>query len=179
MEMLEQCILDLQDSNDDFYVLLTGDFNARTANENYSLSDDDFDSELTTVYVNSDFTRNSQDIHSNIFGNQLLELCNMFDYMILNGLCQREFDDGYTFISTSGASTVDYFILSCELYSSINIVAVDIKSMTESDHLSIAMTVDWKANVTDDNMTTDKGEQPMVKKVWFGKMKRKIIISIC
>ena len=36
LKLLEQCILDLYDSFDDFHILLCDDLNARTASENYT-----------------------------------------------------------------------------------------------------------------------------------------------
>ena len=55
------------------------------------------------------FDRNSDDGEISLFGRQLLEVGKMYDCVILNGLCQSEFDSSYTFISSSGCSTIDYF----------------------------------------------------------------------
>ena len=35
-EIIEQCVMDLHDITDDFYLLLCGDLNARTASEYYN-----------------------------------------------------------------------------------------------------------------------------------------------
>ena len=67
---------DLHDKTDNFYLLLCGDLNARTASENYNPVQDDYEDVLSTV-VNS-FPRKSQDNHTNVFGQQLIELCSMF-----------------------------------------------------------------------------------------------------
>ena len=43
MEIIEKCVMDLNNKTDDFYVLLCGDLNARTASENYNQVQDDYD----------------------------------------------------------------------------------------------------------------------------------------
>ena len=58
---LKKCVLDLHDIPDDFYLLLCGDLNARTASENYNQIQDDYE----------DNPRDSQDNHPNDFGQQL------------------------------------------------------------------------------------------------------------
>ena len=81
---MEQCVLDLHDSFDDLHVLLWGDLNARTASQNYTGISEDF--EELMVQTDSLFPRKSQDDTINTFGQQLLEFCNMYDCIILNGL---------------------------------------------------------------------------------------------
>ena len=56
-------VLDLHDKTDNFYLLLCGDLNARTASENYNQVQDDYEDVLCKV-VNS-FPRKSQDNHTN------------------------------------------------------------------------------------------------------------------
>ena len=88
LEILEQCIVDLYQNLDEFYLIICGDLNARTGKENYIINDPFlFDKE------NDDkdeliFERNSDDGEINLFGRQLLEVCKMFDCVILNGLCR-------------------------------------------------------------------------------------------
>ena len=69
IELLEQCILDLYDSFDDFHVLLCGDLNARTASENYTSVSVELEDVL--LQSSSQFPRKSQDDIVNTFGNQL------------------------------------------------------------------------------------------------------------
>ena len=52
MEIIEKCVMDLHDKTDNFYLLLCGDLNARTASENYSQVQDDYEDVLSKV-VNS------------------------------------------------------------------------------------------------------------------------------
>ena len=63
MEIIEKCVMDLHDKTDDFYLLLCGDLNARTASENYKRVQNDYEDVLSEV-VNS-FPRKSQDNHTN------------------------------------------------------------------------------------------------------------------
>ena len=67
MEIIEKCVMDLHDKTNDFYLLLCGDLNARTASENYNQVQDDYEDVLCKV-VNS-FPRKSQDNHTNILVN--------------------------------------------------------------------------------------------------------------
>ena len=141
IEVLENCILDLHEVRGDFYILLNGDLNARTACENYSFNADVDVFEEPQSSDQTHFPRKSQDSHMNGFGEYLIELCNTFDCIILNGLCDKEFDDSCTYVSSSGISTVDYFLLSYELFSTININSFSVGNITESDHLPVSMEI--------------------------------------
>ena len=152
LEILEQCILDLQTSSNDFFLLLTGDFNARTACKNYSTVDE-HDLINVPTFHETGFLRKSQDGCTNAFGNQLVELCNIFDCIILNGLCDLQFDDSYTFIGQSGSSVIDYFIISFGLFGSIDISSLDIENLTESDHLPVTVQFHYKHD--DSNYTAN------------------------
>ena len=116
LELLEQCIVNLYETFDDFFVLISGDLNARTSSQNYSFNGDGFDFRDTTVPNDNSFARKSQDNHVSNFGEQLVEICNMFDCIILNGLVDYSFDDSCTYIGSLGESVVDYFIASCDLF---------------------------------------------------------------
>ena len=52
LEIIEKCVMDLHDKTDEFYLLLCGDLNARTASENYNQVQDDYEDVLSKV-VNS------------------------------------------------------------------------------------------------------------------------------
>ena len=98
-------------------MIICGDLNARTGKENYIINDP-----LLFDKENDDkdeliFERNSDDGEISLFGRQLLEVCKMSDCVILNGLCQWGFDSHYTFISSSGCSTIDYVLISSDLCS--------------------------------------------------------------
>ena len=137
MELIEKCVMDLHHVTDDFSLLLCGDPNARTASENYNQVQDDCEDVLAKVC--DCFPRKSEDNHTNVFGQQLIELCNMCECLYLNGLSERGFDDGCTFVSNSGSSVVDYFLLSCDMLSSVCITSLEVENMIESDHLPVVL----------------------------------------
>ena len=95
------------------------------------------------------FTRRSQDKDTNAFGEQLLELCNMYECVILNGLTDYSFDDSCTFISRSGTSLIDYFIASCDMFMSLDVDSLKVESRIESDHMPVVLTI----NVSQSDIT--------------------------
>ena len=144
MELIEKCVMDLHDVTDDFTLLLCGDLNARTASENYNQVQDDCEDVLDKVC--DCFPRKSQGNYTNVFGQQLTELCNMCECLILNGLSERRFDDSCTFVSNSGSSVVDYFLLSCDMLSSVCITSLEVENMIESDHLPVVIAINVSQN---------------------------------
>ena len=177
IELLEQCILDIQSSQDECFLLLSGDLNARTASENYCFAGDESDF-LVSESLESKFPRISQDMQLNCFGEQLLEFCNMFDCLILNGLCDHAFDDSCTFISSAGCSTVDYFIMSCELFSSLKVASLEVENITESDHLPVSLGVEIsKYGNTDNRGQTKSQERKCMRKLRWNKDKESEFIA--
>ena len=79
--------------------------------------------------VNS-FPRKSQDNHTNVFGQQLIKLCSVCECLILDGLSEYGFHDSCTF--GSGSSVVDYFLVSCDMFSSVCITSLEVENMIES-----------------------------------------------
>ena len=154
IDLLEQCILDLHDSFDDFHILLCGDLNARTASENYTGIAEDFQDIM--LQANSIFPRKSQDLIVNTFGQQLLDFCNMYDCVILNGLCEGEHDNSFTYIASCGASVLDYYIMSCDLYHSAYSGSLVVEGYTESDHLPVVLTFIRKESVREDRQCQEE-----------------------
>ena len=138
-ELIENCLVDVFNRKDDFYVFMCGDFNARTGQENGK--------ETThTVATSGDndcvFERASRDTIVNGFGKQLISICDAFDCSILNGIKTFRFDDGLTFISNKGCSTIDYYIMSNELcrgYFLSDLIIDD--QCVESDHLPVVLSI--------------------------------------
>ena len=141
MELLDKCIMDLHDRFDDFQVLLCGDMNARTADKNYSGHSLETEGIEDVINVNnsSPYPRKSQDKGENSFGTQLLEFCDIFDCLIVNGLTSHGLDNSHTYICKLGASVVDYFVMSCELFDSLCDVRLVVKELVESDHLPLEL----------------------------------------
>ena len=70
----------------------------------------------------------------------------MCECLILNGLSERGFDDSCTFVSNSGSSVVDYFLLSCDMLSSLCITSLEAENMIESDHLPVVLAINVSQN---------------------------------
>ena len=142
-EVLEEALLEIYDKVEEFHLILCGDMNARTSNHSIhtlNLDNPDHDSEEC-----NDFQRSSYDKKSNLFGNQLLELCQMTDSAILNGLHKfGHFEDGYTYISKQGSSTIDYFIASTEMITKELFVNLSIKERLDSDHMPVELIMKTK-----------------------------------
>ena len=142
LEVIEECIISLHEKYDDFLILLTGDFNARTANNNYEDFEDDFEEVNTNISDNDGlYARCSNDVETNIFGHQLIELCKVLDCFIVNGIIKWKCDAGYTFVTQNGASVIDYFVMSCSMCSNCTDIKLNIKELVDSDHLPVQMTL--------------------------------------
>ena len=107
MSVIEQCLLDCAEKIEQSLFLLCGDFNARTGNLNNSLQDCEED---TYEFIQSDLRgyRQSQDKIVNAFGRLLLEMCATCDLTILNGACPGDELGNFTYVCSTGSSTIDY-----------------------------------------------------------------------
>ena len=141
--MVEQCILDVIESLGDLPLILFGDFNARTGNENSDAAD--------TVDCGFDIFGNSEDAHSsphrvskdtvvNDFGRYLLNVCTEFDLTILNGSVDGSNIGNYTYISPTGCSVVDYFVASKTLLSLS--LRLNVGQRIESKHMPVELLIE-------------------------------------
>ena len=74
----------------------------------------------------------------------------MYDCVILDGLCEGEHDNSFTYIASCGASVLNYYIMSCDLYHSIYSGSLVAEGYTESDHLPVVLTFTRKESVRED-----------------------------
>ena len=108
-------------------VLLVGEFNARTTNEQASIlhGKEDCNPIWLTEEINHQWTRFSEDNKSNnLFGEKLLTLCGTFDLVIYNGLDKWANSGNFKCNTYNGASVVDYAIFShgmCEKMEEVRI----------------------------------------------------------
>ena len=109
IEVLEQCVLERAE---DVYIMMCGDFNARTGSQNSVYDNEDWPRNSTDEHF---LKRSSQDSVENTSGHHLIDLCNVLDCSVLNGADSFQFGDAMTFISTTGKSVIDYFVLSLSL----------------------------------------------------------------
>ena len=143
----------------DVPIILLGDFNSRVGTQT------DIQCELTHDGLNFDnnphlpffenhnlMNRVNKDTYVNKNGKQLLELCKMSDLKIVNGRIGRDRDTGnYTCHSSNGKSTIDYAVLSMELYPHIVDFYVDIFDKCMSDvHCPICLVMSCNSDVSTD-----------------------------
>ncbi len=106
------------DFGDSSKLILSGDFNARTANKEDFIHDDNANYLPLPEYYTPDsfcLSRSTCDTIVNSFGYDLLELCKIFGLHIVNGRLSSDIPSNFTFVSHSGTSVVDYFLVSSEL----------------------------------------------------------------
>ncbi len=117
--------------NYDAYILLGGDFNARTAGLSDLLVVNKFDLEngmAPPPRIPSDkITRSYKDGSTNNSGFELIELCKTTDMIIING----RFDNGDT--TFKSLSTIDYFICSIDIFHCIQSFRVSLFNPVLSD----------------------------------------------
>ena len=140
------------------FIVLAGDFNARTGTENDFITNDycNFvpgDSFPLPTVVSP---RKSFDNHINEQGKHLLEICKSLDLRILNGRCKGDSFGKITFHGNQGISTVDYIIVSHEILNIFQNFVVR-QPTPFSDHCQL---ISWiKVNtplVYDDNETQEE-----------------------
>lgn len=112
LQLVEECIMYVNEKYDCPYVFVCGDLNSRTADRNnYSnndVPDENSDSESEAG------GRKSTDKTVNTFGAELLDMCCIHKMRILNGDCDGDREGEFTFVSHSGSSVNDYYF-SCVL----------------------------------------------------------------
>ena len=139
IDILEQCIMDLYEDFGETPLIVFGDLNARTGNsnakndciENYFL-DDDCDS-----IEENDYKRSSKDSVINDCGNSLLNVCEEFSLLIVNGLLPGDAFGDFTYIAHNGSSVIDYFLVSRCLINLAHTMCVIPK--IESKHMPVEL----------------------------------------
>ena len=125
--ILDEFFLFLLNNYSNFDIILCGDLNARTKNlqpitncESVTrFIDPNVDNILCSKEMHESLNRKSKDSVFNTYGKYLYELCYNFDLVILNGYCKGDNDGNFTFMSPSGQSVIDYFIVSTDLFFSL------------------------------------------------------------
>ena len=115
------------------------------------------------LQANSIFPRKSQDLIVNTFGQQFLDFCKMYDW---NGLCEGEHDNSFIYIASCGASVLDYYIMSCDLYHSTYSGSLVVEGYTKSDHLPVVLIFTRTESVREDRRCQE--ETADVKYTSFG-----------
>jgi hypothetical protein len=142
IEILYDTVINVSSIYPEAHVIIVGDLNARTGTEPDFILDDN--AEFLpggNFYSPSDFMtlRNSEDKETNIYGESLLEMCKSLDIHIANGRVNDDMKGHMTFISSRGASVIDYFILSAQVFpfiKNLQVIPSDISS-----HLPVKLTL--------------------------------------
>ena len=158
---LEDSIFDNVLLDNDVYVMLNGDLNSRTASVSQSICLTGEHYEIFDMQENDNsIHRRSQDVNINTFGKSLLFMCTALNLCILNGTCEGDRLGAYTFISDAGASVVDYFIFSCDLYALLfDKCRLDVIERTDCKHMPVRLTI----NFPKENTSVNNGGDSKVK----------------
>ena len=134
-------------------VYLCGDMNSRTACLSDSVENLGLDRYVDLPETDEALTsipeRRSFDLSVNAFGHKLISLCKEHDLKIVNGRLEP---GRFTYLSSCGASLVDYFITQTKNYS--NISSLNVHDLSEfSDHCIIEICFEFalKPNNADTN----------------------------
>lgn len=172
ISILEHCLLDILEKFGEVAVIICGDLNARTSNENPVYTDLAADS-LTQGSTCPTSTRQSQDQTLNDYGKLLLEFCSVFDLSILNGNCNGDENGHLTYISQSGCSVIDYFILSSNVMYLPRKLIVD--ERLESQHLPLVCTL---YSGLHGKVEPDKSPEVIEKIIWNPELKHTFLSNL-
>ena len=133
LETIEENVIEYSKKGN---IMLLGDFNARTGNlPDYVMGDSDI---IIPMYTDDTIpNRLSQDHTTDTRGKHLLEICIQSQLRILNGRCLGDSIGAFTCHTYNGSSTVDYSVISENLYNDIIYFHVEKFDGTLSDHSMI------------------------------------------
>ena len=139
ISVLENCLVDNVLIDNDVFVLLSGDLNARTSDISQPITlENEFFDHLHT----DEICRKSQDSVFNNFGKTLLHMCTSLNLSILNGVCHGDPEGHYTYICDAGCSVVDYFLMSNTLFALLfDKIEMKIGDSLYCKHMPISLSV--------------------------------------
>ena len=162
--MLEHCIIDVFEEYGELPVILFGDFNARTGDKNAKdvpLPDSIFPLEKDECDVEEQYRRKSNDVITNDFGRYLLNVCEQFGLVILNGLLSGDKQGHFTYIAYNGSSVIDYFVVSRSLVQFC--IHLNVMPKIESKHMPVEM----KMRISKTLMTDDRKKRTFKVQILF------------
>ena len=135
-------------------ILISGDFNSRTATENDFVPYDEFIDAANEIDANIDLLpRTNKDLIVDAYGRKLLNLCKNTGLLIANG---RLNDGEFTFQGSQGSSTVDYILLNNHDFQYVNEFTI-LEQNEFSDHSPLRLCIDRHTELTqprDNNINT-------------------------
>ena len=139
---LEEFLLQAFGEKDVSHIIL-GDLNSRISD--WTLQDnchtDMFDDD-GSKYGN----RQSKDNVTNMFGRFLIDLCNIFHLVPLNGNAKGDDTGNFTFVGDQGTSVVDYILVSSDIYVKYDFCFHVHVDRVESKHVPIHMSIPHEMN---------------------------------
>ena len=115
----------------------------------------------------------SKDVTLNEFGWYLLYVCEQFNLVVLNGLLPGDEDGNFTYISHSGSSIIDYFIMSrCLVYLGLQLSTVP---KIDSKHMPVKMSLKLPSTVSG---TDAKPKRTRFKSTFGIQKKHNILILV-
>ena len=112
---LEECITMVSERFTNLHYLIMGDLNSRIGNWNLQQEVDE-EHDKTSGVPDTYGTRVSRDNITNMFGRQLITLCEMCQLVPLNGNTKGDEEGKFTFVSTLGKSVIDYALVSADIF---------------------------------------------------------------
>ena len=150
VSMIEDALLELSEMYINSEFLLFGDFNARIGTENSTFCNNPYTSIHDVLEKDTDeqnLKRVSNDISMNAFGKYLINVCNNFGLTVMNGYNNFDFSGNFTYVSNTGCSVIDLFIVSnnlVKLCESLNVLPI-----VESKHASVTLNMVCELHSTD------------------------------
>ena len=147
IEIFENSFYKLQSKYSNCQFLLAGDFNARIGNiqpcEEIQVADKYYENANSLSFfdhnANDNLRRKSEDTNVNIFGRSLIEFVSSYNMIVVNGIYNNAESSLFTYLSSTGYSVVDYFIISDTMLE--NCVKMNVASRVESDHMPILLSI--------------------------------------
>jgi hypothetical protein len=151
--LLENCLIDHAIGLEDYFIVLSGDLNGRTADVSQKVSqkvpvdfDSDFDFARDSGPVN--VGRCSQDKIFNGYGKVLLSMCTVLNMYILNGMCYGDREGRFTYLCDSGCSVVDYFLMSRDLFAIVcDTTFLNVLDCIETKHMPVKLLIRFPGGV--------------------------------
>jgi exonuclease III len=153
----QELMMDISDISALGDYVVCGDFNARTGNLSDTFDTQEWHNSDVADYLpnecqNKLSTRQNQDQIINLFGHNLINLCQATSTYVLNGRIQGDMHGNYTCRANGGSSTVDYFLGSQHIANKLASALVVHQWETDSDHNALTLTL---PNNTPINTPTD------------------------
>ena len=124
------------------HFIINGDLNAKTGNNNDTITPDKFDENLCTSNMDPPPQRNSQDKSINSRGKELLEMCKSLEFYIANGRKIGDPFGNYTCFQWNGNSVVDYLITSAPIFGQVTSLKIGEYLPWLSDHSPLFFTLE-------------------------------------